>query len=113
MQVARELKVPGIDLNAMGVQLNAALGADGDKQFGDRTHHVEYGSYLQAKCIVLGLRQSGLPLAQYIVDDFGNFDPAHPAPAPAAFDLPPDPSPPRGPRPPRPPAAAPAPAAAH
>ena len=113
MQVARELKVPGIDLNAMGVQLNAALGADGIKQFGDRTHHVEYGSYLQAKCIVLGLRQSGLPLAQYIVDDFGNFDPAHPVPTPAAFDLPPDPSAPRGPRPPRPPVAAPVPAAAH
>jgi hypothetical protein len=90
MEVAKELGVPAIDLNSMGVELNVALGEDGAKQFGDRTHHVEYGAYLQAKCIVLGLRQAGVPLAKFIVDDFGAFDPKHPEPTPANFDLPPD-----------------------
>ena len=102
MAVAQEIGVPSIDLNSMGVDLNAALGAEGGKQFGDRTHHVEYGSYLQAKCIVLGLKQANLPLAKFIVDDFGNFDPKQPAPAPAQFDLPPDPNSGRGARGPRP-----------
>jgi lysophospholipase L1-like esterase len=93
MDVAREMGVPGIDLNSMGVALNVALGADAGRQFGDRTHHVEYGSYLQAKCIVLGIRQGKLPLARFIRDDFGRFDPTHPEPTPAAFALPLDPSP--------------------
>lgn len=94
--VAQEMGVPAIDLNSMGVDLNAALGAEAGKQFGDRTHHVEYGSYLQAKCIVLGIKQANLPLAKFIVDDFGNFDPTHPEPLPARFDLPPDPGSGRG-----------------
>jgi lysophospholipase L1-like esterase len=98
MEIAKELGVPGIDLNAMGVELNRALGADADKQFGDRTHHVEYGAYLQSKCIVLGIQQAKLPLARSIVDDF-HFDPNHPEPLPAQFDLPRDPMPSRGPRP--------------
>jgi lysophospholipase L1-like esterase len=101
MEVAREIGVPGIDLNSMGVELNAALGADGPKQFGDQTHHVEYGSYLQSKCIVLGIKQANLPLAKFIVDDFGDFDPTHPVPLPAQFDLPPDPNSGRGARGPR------------
>ena len=96
MAVAQEVGVPGIDLNSMGVELNIALGADGGKQFGDRTHHVEYGSYLQAKCIVLGLKRANSPLAKFIVDDFGDFDPKHPEPTPASFDLPPDPNSGRG-----------------
>ena len=72
------------------MDINAALGADAGKQFGDQTHHVEYGSYLQSKCIVLGIQQANLPLAKYIVDDFGHFDPKQPEPLPARFDLPPD-----------------------
>ncbi|HVT70516.1 MAG TPA: rhamnogalacturonan acetylesterase [Trebonia sp.] len=90
MAVARELGVAGIDLNAMGVELNRALGPDAGKQFNDRTHHVEYGSYLQAKCVVLGIRRAGLPLAAAITDDF-RFDPARPEPGPADFRLPRDP----------------------
>ncbi len=69
----------------------AALGADGDRQFADRTHHLEYGSYLQSKCIVLGIKEAKIPLAKFIVGDFGNFDPHHPEPVPANFDPPPDP----------------------
>ncbi len=92
MATAKELGVTGIDLNAMGIELNAALGADAGRQFNDRTHHIEYGSYLQAKCIVEGIKQSGLGLAKFIVDDFGDFDPSHPEPDPAHFTLPPDPA---------------------
>jgi lysophospholipase L1-like esterase len=87
---AQEIGVPAIDLNSMGVDLNVALGADAAKQFADQTHHVEYGAYLQSKCIALGIQQAKLPLAKYIVDDFGNFDPKHPEPLPARFDLPSD-----------------------
>jgi lysophospholipase L1-like esterase len=90
MATAKEMGVPSIDLNSMGVDLNAALGADAGKQFADQTHHVEYGAYLQSKCIALGIQQANLPLAKYIVDDFGRFDPKHPEPLPARFDLPPD-----------------------
>jgi lysophospholipase L1-like esterase len=90
MAAAKEIGVPSIDLNSMGVDLNVALGADAGKQFADVTHHVEYGAYLQSKCIVLGIQRAKLPLAKYIVDDFGNFDPNHPEPLPARFDLPPD-----------------------
>lgn len=89
LAVAAELHVPAIDLNGMGVEINAALGPDADRQFGDRTHHVEYGSYLQAKAIVLGLQRAGVPVARYIVPDF-SFDPRHPTPRPADFLVPPD-----------------------
>ncbi|MGD1086616.1 MAG: rhamnogalacturonan acetylesterase [Verrucomicrobiota bacterium] len=91
MEVAKEIGVPGIDLNSMGVDLNVALGADATKQFADQTHHVEYGAYLQSKCVALGIQQANIPLAKYIVDDFGKFDPKHPDPLPARFDLPRDP----------------------
>ena len=96
MATAKEVGVPGIDLNTLGMQLNTALGADADRQFADRTHHSEYGAYLQAKCIVFGIKQANLPLAKFIVDDFGNFDPTHPEPTPAQFALPADVNPGRG-----------------
>ena len=90
MATAKELNVPAINLNAMGIDLNNALGADATKQFADGTHHAEYGAYLQAKCIVLGLQQANVPLAKYIVDDYGTFDPKHPTPLPGTFALPND-----------------------
>jgi lysophospholipase L1-like esterase len=90
MATAKELGVPGINLNAMGIELNNALGADATRQFADGTHHAEYGAYLQAKCIVLGIQQANLPLAKSIVDDYGAFDPKKPTPLPGAFSLPND-----------------------
>jgi lysophospholipase L1-like esterase len=87
---AKEIGIPSIDLNSMGVEMNAALGVDSARLFSDQTHPSEYGGYLQSKCIALGIKQANLPLAKYIVDDLGDFDPAHPAPLPANFDLPPD-----------------------
>ena len=80
-----------IDLNAMSRVFYRALGDDLGKAFQDGTHHNNYGSYELAKCIVLGIRQAKLPLAQSIVPDFGDFDPAHPDPV-ATFVMPASPN---------------------
>ena len=90
MAAAKEIGVPSIDLNSMGLELNAALGADVSKAYSDQTHPSEFGGYLQSKCIALGIKQDNLPLAKYILDDLGNFDPQHPEPTLSQFDLPPD-----------------------
>jgi lysophospholipase L1-like esterase len=87
---AKEIGVPFIDLNSMGLEMNAALGADVAKAYNDQTHPSEYGGYLQSKCIALGIKQDNLPLAKYIVTDLGDFDPRHPVPSLADFHLPPD-----------------------
>jgi len=89
-EAAKEVGVPFVDLNAMGMQLNKALGADGTKMYGDQTHTVDYGSYMFSRCVTLGIKQAGIPLAKYIVDDFGNFDPSQPHPTPTEYTLPAD-----------------------
>ncbi|KFC71441.1 GDSL-type esterase/lipase family protein [Massilia sp. LC238] len=96
-QSARELNVPFIDLHAMSQTMYAALGVEGSKAaFAlpapdrlDNTHHNNYGSYVLAKAIVLGMRQAKLPVASHVVDDFA-FDPARPDPV-SAFAVPPSP----------------------
>ena len=74
-----------IDLEQMSRAFYEALGleraplafANGGR---DATHHNNYGAYELAKCVVQGIKDGKLPLAQDIVDDFGSFDPAHPDP---------------------------------
>ena len=91
-EVATEEKVALIDLERMSVAFYEALGPEkaplafsaGGK---DATHHDNYGAYELAKCVVQGIRNAGLPLAQFITDDFKGFDPAHPD-APESFALP-------------------------
>lgn len=90
--VAREEKVPLIDLNAMSVVFYKALGADLDRAFQDGTHHNNYGSYELAKCVVQGIRNLKLGLAEDVVSDFKGFDPAHPDPV-ATFVMPASPGP--------------------
>jgi lysophospholipase L1-like esterase len=85
--VAKEEKCALVDLNAMSRKFYRALGADLDKAFQDGTHHNNYGSYELAKCVVAGIKQDKLPLAKFITDDFGNFDPVHPD-AVADFQMP-------------------------
>ena len=75
--VAAEDKVPLVDLNRLSVTLYRALGTNLDLAFQDGTHHNNYGSYELAKCVVTGLQQANVPLAQNIVAGFA-FDPAHP-----------------------------------
>jgi hypothetical protein len=82
----------------MSIPFYEALGADkaylafaGTGTQRDATHHDNYGSYELAKCVVTGIRQAKLGLAHSIVDDFVDFDPAHPDPV-DSFALPPSPS---------------------
>jgi len=94
-EVAAEEKVALIDLERMSVAFYEALGREkaplafsaGGK---DVTHHDNYGAYELAKCVVQGIRDAQLPLAQFIVPDFAGFDPAHPD-DPTAFILAPSP----------------------
>jgi lysophospholipase L1-like esterase len=84
-QSAKELDVAFVDLNALSIPFYESLGKDraylafagtGTKR--DATHHDNYGAYELAKCVVLGLKTAGLPLAKFVSDDFGDFHPAHP-----------------------------------
>jgi lysophospholipase L1-like esterase len=86
-EVAQSENCALVDLNAMSVVFYKALGEDLGKAFQDGTHHNNYGSYELAKCVVEGIKQDKLPLAKYIVADFGDFDPAHPDPV-ADFRMP-------------------------
>jgi lysophospholipase L1-like esterase len=77
-EVADEEDVPLIDLYEMSNALYEGAGADAAKILADGTHSTAYGGYEFAKCIVTGIKQNGLYLAEFIVDDFKDFDPAHP-----------------------------------
>ena len=89
--VASKERCALIDLHAMSRILYQALGPDLDKAFQDGTHHNNYGSYELAKCVIAGIQQAKLPIAKYIVIDFGGFDPAKPDP-PASFEMPASPT---------------------
>ena len=78
--VARDEGVPFINLQRMSQALYVALGPDLDRAFVDGTHHNAYGSYELARCVVEGLRQNNLPLAQMLTDDLPMFDPRKPDP---------------------------------
>jgi lysophospholipase L1-like esterase len=85
--VAKDENCALIDLNAMSRVFYKALGNDIGKAFQDGTHHNNYGSYELAQCVVEGIKQDKLPLAKFIVDDFKDFDPAHPDPV-TTFEMP-------------------------
>ena len=90
-EVAKEQNVALIDLNAMSMKLYEALGPEGlPKAFVEGTHHTDYGAYELAKCVVDGIRENKLSIADYLVDDWKDFDPTHPDLV-ADFKLPPDP----------------------
>jgi lysophospholipase L1-like esterase len=86
-EVAKEENCALIDLNVMSRIFYRALREDLGKAFQDGTHHNNYGSYELAKCVLQGIKQEKLPLAKFIVDDFGDFDPAKPD-AVATFEMP-------------------------
>ncbi len=62
----------------MSIAFYNAAGADAPKILADGTHSTAYGGYEFAKCIVMGIKQNKLDLANFIVDGFKDFDPAHP-----------------------------------
>jgi lysophospholipase L1-like esterase len=77
-EVAQEEHVPFIDLYGMSDTLYESAGTDAGKILADGTHSTAYGGYEFAKCIVMGIKQNKLDLANSIVDGFKDFDPAHP-----------------------------------
>jgi lysophospholipase L1-like esterase len=82
-QIAKELEVPLIDLNAMSKPLYEAWGIDPSKLAfapNDNTHHNNYGSYELAKCVVEGIRLNKLAVAKYLVTDVPRFEPSRPDP---------------------------------
>jgi lysophospholipase L1-like esterase len=92
--VAKEKNVPLIDLQQMTASIYEALGDQPSHRafatMTEGTHHGDYGSYEVAKCVLMGIKQNKLDLAQYIVDDFTGFDPSHPDPI-DSFTLPKNP----------------------
>lgn len=92
-QVAKEEKVPLIDLNSSSKLFYEALGPEKSKlafKEGDGTHHNNYGSYELARLIVEGIRAGKLGIAKYLARDVPSFDPSHPDP-PESFAVPPSP----------------------
>ncbi len=106
-QVAKEVEVTLIDLFAMSKVLYETLGPEDskklflhypmgsfpgqEKEIQDNSHHSTYGAYELAKCVVKGLRESQLELADYLLEDLPDFDPSHPDPF-SSWDLPLSPS---------------------
>ena len=82
-QLAKELNVPLIDLNAMSKPLYEAWGVEPSKRAfapNDNTHHNNYGSYELAKCIVEGIRMNKLGIVKYLMNDVPRFNPGRPDP---------------------------------
>jgi lysophospholipase L1-like esterase len=75
--VASEEGVPLIDLHAMSTTFYGR----------ETTHHNDYGAYELARCVVRGIQDLSLPLAQHLVPGIDRFDPAKPD-QPEAFVLP-------------------------
>jgi len=67
-----------IDLNAMSLKFYKALGPAIGLAFQDGTHHNNYGSYELAKCVVDGIQQNKLGLANHLAKDWSPFDPSKP-----------------------------------
>jgi lysophospholipase L1-like esterase len=102
-KVAEEQKVALIDLHEMSGKLFGAMGEEGTKkafvffpansfpgqkeELKDNTHFNAYGAYELARCVVEGLRTSGLPLAKQLADDVTPFDPSRPD-APESVKIP-------------------------
>lgn len=89
-EIAAQTQSPLIDLHSVSKVLYKALGPNLDMAFQDGTHHTSYGSYQLAKCVVQGIRDNKLKLAQYITDDFQEYNPAIPDPY-ENFSVPPSP----------------------
>jgi len=97
---AKAEDVPMIDLNAMSKTLYESYGPTGsialfehqaDSQKFDATHHSPFGAYELAKCVIEGIRQNKLELANHIAEDVKPFDPAKPD-APDQVNIPPSPA---------------------
>ena len=92
--VARRENVLLIDLNAMTKTLFEACGFEGSKHLlvhypantfpgqtkalEDNTHFNPFGAGQVAKCVVMGMKELGLPLVQHLRADWQDYNPAQP-----------------------------------
>lgn len=92
--VAQREQVPVIDLTQMTTTFYEALGVEGskralvhypantfanqDKALADNTHFNPYGAWEVAKMVVMGLKQINSPLADFLREDWQDFNPAQP-----------------------------------
>lgn len=89
--VAEKENVPLIDLNKMTNDLYLAAGPEDSKhmlvhypkemygrELADNTHFNPFGAYEVAKCVVMGMKQLGLPFVEYLRNDWKDFDPTQP-----------------------------------
>ncbi len=96
--VAEREGCPLIDLHQMTRELFETLGVEGskrafvhypagtfpgqDKPLADNTHFNPYGAYEIAKCVVVGLRERGIPFAECLRPEFpADYSPLRPADA--------------------------------
>ena len=89
LAVSQREGIPMIDLTAMSTQLYDTFGDEGSKQLlvhypantfpdqptalADNTHFNTFGAYELSKCIVMGIKQLGLPIAKYLRHDWTAF----------------------------------------
>jgi lysophospholipase L1-like esterase len=82
-----------IDLNGLSAKVYEAVGrADAPKLFAnpnESTHHSDYGSYEISKCMIQGIIDAKLPLADFVKADWKTFDTSKPDPF-ASFTIPRD-----------------------
>ena len=92
--VAQREKVPVVELHEHTRTLFETLGEEGSKKalvhypantfpgqgraLADNTHFNPYGAYEVAKCVVMCLKQLGLPIGQYVRPDYKGYNPAQP-----------------------------------
>lgn len=94
--VAKEMDVPLIDLHYVTRELYEAWGPEKSKcafvhypartwpgqfqRLHDNSHFNNYGAYEIARCIVQGIKDNNLKLADYLLEDIPTFDYGHPDP---------------------------------
>lgn len=77
-----------IDLWGMSIDIINAVGEDALHVYSDGTHTNDYGGYLYSLCIAKGIKENGLELANYLVDDLIDINPKNPTPRYSDFTVP-------------------------
>ena len=80
-----------IDLWGMSRDIVSAIGQDALSAYSDGTHTDNYGAYLFSLCIAKGIRESGLPLKEFLLPDTPEIDPKAPHPTLQEFSCPVEP----------------------
>jgi lysophospholipase L1-like esterase len=95
-RVAKDLKVPFIDLNGMTKTLYESMGPEKSKnlfviypansfpwepnELNDNTHFNSYGAYQLAKCVIEGIRINKLGIKNFLIKGLPAYNPSKPDP---------------------------------